>query len=55
MKIDSLIYLVDAITVIVGVAMKILHLPYANLVLNIGLVGVALFMIVRRGTTERKN
>ena len=54
MKIDSLIYAGGAIAVIVGAAMKILHLPYANLISYIGLVGVFLFMILKRDTAKKE-
>ena len=52
MKSNDLIYLIGSIVVILGTAMKILHLPYANMVLNIGLVGVFLFMTLKLGTKK---
>ena len=43
MKNDSLVYSIGAILIIMGSLMKILHLPYANIILWIGLIGAAIF------------
>ncbi len=43
MKNDSLIYFTGAILVILGSMMKILHLPYANIILWIAWIGTAIF------------
>ena len=43
MKNDSLIYSIGCILVIVGALLKILHLPYANSILVIAFVGMAVF------------
>ena len=43
MKSDTFIYSIAAIAIIVGAAMKILHLPYANLIMNVAVAGGLFF------------
>ena len=43
MKYEKLIYSLGAVFVIIGSLLKILHLPYANIFLYLGLIGSAFF------------